>query len=158
MRNAVAATAPALRIIPAEQLGTFTEDVFSLNAKDGLTDEAIEGALHSARASAAVADLKLRYVFVVDGGTAERNWHDSATFGVGYGSGEKSTDLQVAIWDAVKGERLGALSAHSSGQPSLLIVGVIGFLEYTPTESEACKHMAGTIRRYMSGEPVGSGP
>jgi len=155
VRKAVAATTPPLRIVPAEKLGTSGGDALPL-MKDALTDDAIEAGLRSTKASVAIADLKLRYVFVVDGATVERNWHDSATYGVGYGSGDKSTDLQVAVWDAAKGERLGSLSTHSAGRPSLLMIGFIGFLEYSPTESEACKHMAGEIRRYMAGEPSGS--
>lgn len=149
VRDAVARASPAIRIMPAKQVRTAAGGLFG-NAKAALNFEEISRTLHDASARSSFVALKLRYVFTVTGKTEDRNWHDSATSFIGYGSSRKSTNIEAVAWDAATGERLQSFQVDASGNPSLLIIGVLGILEYTPTESAACRDIGGQLARSLS--------
>jgi hypothetical protein len=151
VKSAVADASPATRIVPAKEFRKAVGGILA-GAKTMLTDEETGRAFREAMASSALADSKLRYVFMVSGATDDRNWHDSATAGVGVGSSEKSTHIEAAAWDAATGEKIDSFSTSTSGHPTMVMIAFITFWEYAPTESAACKDMARKILRYVSGE------
>ena len=153
VERAVADASRTIRLVPAGQLRAAAGGALA-SANASLTEEEIGRVLREAAASPAAAQLAVRYVFTVDGATAETDYHESPprTGYAGVASHSQSTDILVAIWNATTGKKLGTLRAVASGRPSMAMIGLIVFWAYTPTESTACKDMAGQIVRYLLGE------
>ncbi|HVM81815.1 MAG TPA: hypothetical protein VMU06_22535 [Stellaceae bacterium] len=156
VREALAAASPATRIAPAEKLRSSAGGALA-SANAAQSEQEIGRALQEAIASHAISDLALRYVYTVEGATGEDGYTQTmgntfATAGVGVFGSTKFTHIEATVWDAATGHRLGLLKSWASGRVSTVIILPIGFYTYAPTESTACKEMAGQILRHLDGE------
>ena len=159
VRDAVAGSSRATRIVPLDQFRSAAGGIFAtpdvLTGEETpyvlnvLTGEEIGDALRRAR-SAEFAALKLRYVFVVEGATVtseiDKFGYPIVTV-VGRWSADKRTDIQVTVWDAIDGRRLESIATSASGVEAITFVGLYSLWGYAPTESRACRDIAGKILR-----------
>jgi hypothetical protein len=151
VRDAVSHASPKTWMIPLDEFRQAAGGVFA--ARGDLYDEAVSDALRGTR-SAELNALNVRYVFVVQGSTAtnERNrlGYPIVTV-VGRWSDDKKTDIQLTAWDATDGERLESISTSATGVEATTFVGLYIVAGFAPTESRACRDMAGRILRFVSG-------
>jgi hypothetical protein len=160
VRNALAKASPHTRIAAGD---VFRAASGSAPAKpDGpVDDNAVETVLREAAVQRSVGEHAIRYVFFIEGKTEDINFTSTGTMGVGAGSSDRTTTIAATVWEAPSVRRIGQFTASASGHPNMLLIALILFYEYAPTEGTSCARMAGDIQHFLASgytPPVESQP
>jgi hypothetical protein len=147
VRHALSEVSPGTRMVESKLFRAKVGGRLA-QANAVVKEEEIVAELQAIGVQQSVAELAVRYIFLVKGETAEKgslHTSRSTTTGLSGGTVTRWTKINVTVWDAPNARSSGSLAANGYAT----LVKTVGILEYAPTESMACERMAGEIQRLL---------
>ncbi len=148
-------TRPPVPIIPARQ---FRDSLFPMFEPTTAprTEEQLAATLSQPLVRAKIAQLNIRYLITVSGGTSsEEDWGVTFVYPLPLGAasvGKQSSELSASIWDLKQGTSAGAAQVTASGVGRFAMVTIVPVLIMIPrTEKAACRELGNQLIAFLTG-------
>ena len=153
-------TRPPVPMIPARR---FRDSLFPMFEPTSAprTEEQLAATLSQPLVRAKIAQLNIRYLITVSGGTSSEEDSEFAfAFPIGAGAvplgaasvGTQSSELSASIWDLKQGTSAGAAQVTASGVGRFAMVTIVPVLIMIPrTEKAACRELGNQLIAFLTG-------